>query len=176
LLFDLLDRLTLSDALDSQPGTSLTPLDPSAEPDQESPVLLSPGLWAAPPLTPGRSAVQVALVASADQAGRADSPTVEHTAGGDLNDTQPSTDDELDSIVSPLDPVMRLQLTAEPANAYHVCTPADFALGPAARFEANLAALLKTLSPEGRPATSEDRALLARFSGFGDSTFEPRSD
>jgi hypothetical protein len=44
-----------------------------------------------------------------------------------------------------------------------------------ARFEANLAALalLKTLAAEGRPATPDERAVLARFSGFGDSTFEP---
>jgi hypothetical protein len=50
-----------------------------------------------------------------------------------------------------------------------------FVVGPVARFEANLAAvvLLKTLAAEGRPATPEERAVLARFSGFGDSTFEP---
>jgi hypothetical protein len=70
---------------------------------------------------------------------------------------------------------MRLELADEPGAADHVCTPADFVQGPVARFETNLAALalLKTLAAEGRPATSEDRALLARFSGFGDSTFEP---
>lgn len=44
-----------------------------------------------------------------------------------------------------------------------------------ARFEANLAALalLKSLAAKGRRATPEERAVLARFSGFGDSTFEP---
>jgi len=44
-----------------------------------------------------------------------------------------------------------------------------------ARFDANLAALalLKTLAPDGRRATPEEQVVLARFSGFGDSTFEP---
>ena len=63
----------------------------------------------------------------------------------------------------------------KPRAEDHVCTPADFVVGPVARFEANLAALalLKTLAAEGRPATPDERAVLARFSGFGDSTFEP---
>jgi len=40
-------------------------------------------------------------------------------------------------------------------------------------FRSAALALLKTLAAEGRPATPDDRAVLARFSGFGDSTFEP---
>src|SRR6266536_4457780 len=40
-------------------------------------------------------------------------------------------------------------------------------------FRSAALALLKTLAAEGRPATTDDRAVLARFSGFGDSTFEP---
>ncbi len=56
----------------------------------------------------------------------------------------------------------------------HVCTPADFVVGAAARFEANLAAvtLLKVLEAEDCPCTPEERAVLARFSGFGDTAFE----
>ncbi len=63
----------------------------------------------------------------------------------------------------------------EPTGEDHVCTPADFLAGAAARFDANLAAadLLKTIEGEGRAATPEERAALARFSGFGDSAFEP---
>ena len=175
MLFDLLDRITPSDALATPPGTSLTPLDPDAEPDQDSQVLLSPELWAALPVAPGRKAGQGPVTGSADQVVRPASPTFEHTAGGDLTDAHAPTDGELESIVSPLDRVMRLQFAAEPSTTDRVCTPGDFVVGPAARFEANLAALalLKTLAAEGRPATSEDRSVLARFSGFGDSTFEP---
>lgn len=53
--------------------------------------------------------------------------------------------------------------------------PADFLAGAAARFDANLAAidLLREIEGEGRATTAEERAILARFSGFGDSTFEP---
>jgi hypothetical protein len=79
------------------------------------------------------------------------------------------------SIVSPLRELVRLPLADEARAEDHVCTPADFVVGPVARFEANLTALalLKTLAAEGRAATHEERAVLARFSGFGDSTFEP---
>ena len=113
LLFDLLDRITPSDELATPPGTSLTPLDPDAEPDQDSPLLLSPKLWAALPLAPGRKAGQRPVTGSADQVVRPDSPTFEHTAAGDPNDALPSTDGEQESIVSPLDRGMRLQLADE---------------------------------------------------------------
>ena len=114
-------------------------------------------------------------VASADQGGQPDIPTFELTTDGALLDAQPSADGELESIVSPLTEVARLRLPDEPGAEDHVCTPADFVVGPVARFEANLAALalVKTLAAEGRPATPDERAVLARFSGFGDSTFEP---
>ncbi len=71
--------------------------------------------------------------------------------------------------------MVRLPLADEPRAVDHVCAPADFVVGPVARFEANVAALalLKALAAEGRPATPDERAVLARFSGFGDSTFEP---
>ena len=56
-----------------------------------------------------------------------------------------------------------------------ILTPA--ALGnqesPAQRFDANIAALrvLRTLREEDRPATPEEQAILAPYSGFGDSAF-----
>ena len=45
---------------------------------------------------------------------------------------------------------------------------------PVRRWEANLEALkvLKQLEAEGRPATPDEQAKLARYSGFGDSAFE----
>jgi N12 class adenine-specific DNA methylase len=63
----------------------------------------------------------------------------------------------------------------EPTGQDHVCSPADFLTGAVSRFEANLAALelLKTIERTGRQATPEERGVLARFSGFGDSAFEP---
>jgi hypothetical protein len=62
--------------------------------------------------------------------------------------------------------------TAEPD---HVSADADFIVGASARFEANLVAvaILKMLEASDRSQTEEERSLLARFSGFGDSTFEP---
>src|SRR5438094_96704 len=134
-------------------------------------------LWAPFPPGPGPKPVQAApAAASADQIGQPDAPTFELTTDGALVDAQPSADGELESIVSSLTQVARLRLPDEPGAEDHVCTPADFVVGPVARFEANLAslALLKTLAAEdGRRATPEERAVLARFSGFGDSTFEP---
>src|SRR5262249_5484462 len=65
--------------------------------------------------------------------------------------------------------------TALPREPDHVSTAADFIVGTAARFEANVVAIstLKMLEAAGRPPTDEERSLLARFSGFGDSVFEP---
>ena len=52
---------------------------------------------------------------------------------------------------------------------------ADYVVGASARFEANVVAVatLKMLEGSDRSPTVEERSLLARFSGFGDSTFEP---
>ncbi len=164
LLFDLLDRLTPDDASAGPPGTSLTPVDAGDEPGHDGPALLNPDLWAAfcPPAPgPTKSFRATRAPASADQVGESDAPTFELITTGDLNDAQPSTQDELESIVSsPVIEVARLRPTDEPGAEDHVCTPADFVVGPVARFEANLAALalLKTLAAEGRPATPEERA------------------
>ena len=45
---------------------------------------------------------------------------------------------------------------------------------PVARWNANIAAIrtLKELEAEGRPATPAEQAVLAKYSGFGDSAFE----
>ena len=45
---------------------------------------------------------------------------------------------------------------------------------PVARWDANIAAIrtLKELESEGRPATPAEQAVLAKYSGFGDSAFE----
>src|SRR5579859_459038 len=176
MLFDLLDRNTSSDAFAAPPGTSLTPLDTADGPRHDDQVLVSQGLWAAFPPGPAPKPFQAApAAAAADQIGQPETPTFELTTDGALLDAQPSADGELESIISPLTEVARLRLTDEPGAEDPVCTPAAFVDAPVARFEANLAALalLKTLAAEGRPATPEDRSVLARFSGFGDSTFEP---
>ena len=46
---------------------------------------------------------------------------------------------------------------------------------PIARWDANIAAIrtLKGLEAQGRPATTAEQAVLAKYSGFGDSAFEP---
>ena len=51
---------------------------------------------------------------------------------------------------------------------------ADPPTTPVARWEANIEAirLLKELQAQDRPATPAERAVLARYSGFGDSAFE----
>jgi hypothetical protein len=74
-------------------------------------------------------------------------------------------------VLAPAD-VLRATRTGEPD---HVAAAADFVVGAAARFEANLVAIttLKTLEAGDRGPTEGERSLLARFSGFGDSTFEP---
>ena len=102
-------------------------------------------------------------------------PTVDLPTNGGLTVAPPSADGDLAPIVSPLVAVTRLGFSDEPGAEDHVYTPADLVVGPAARFEANVAAVvaLKALGAESRPATSEERTILARFSGFGDSTFEP---
>jgi hypothetical protein len=153
LLFDLLDRITPSDAFEAPPGTCLTPLDTADGPSQEEQALVSQGLWATFPSGPGPKPVQAApAAAAADPIGQPDTPTFELTTGGALLDAQPSADGELESIISPLTQVAHLRLPDEPGAEDHVCTPADFVVGPVARFEANLAslALLMTLAAEGR--------------------------
>ena len=102
-------------------------------------------------------------------------PTVDLPTNGGLTVESPSADGDLAPIVSPLVAVTRLGSSNEPGAEDHVYTPADLVVGPAARFEANVAAVvaLKALGAESRPATSDERTILARFSGFGDSTFEP---
>jgi hypothetical protein len=155
LLFDLLDRITPNDAFAAPPGTSVTPLDTADGHSQDGQVLVSQGLWDAFPPGPGPKPVHAApAAASADQIGQPDTPTFELTIDGALLDAQPSADGELESIVSPLRQVVRFPLPDEPRAEDHVCTPADFVVGPVARFEANLAALalVKTLAAEGRPA------------------------
>jgi len=93
--------------------------------------------------------------ASEDQIGQPDAPAFELTTDGAVFDAEPSADGELASIVSPLKQVVRLRLSDEPSVEDHVCTPADFVVGPVARFDAKLAALalLKTLAADSRPAT-----------------------
>lgn len=53
-------------------------------------------------------------------------------------------------------------------------TDIGFNAGVAARFDANLAAIrtLKALDTEQRPAIPQEQAVLARYSGFGDSAYE----
>jgi len=79
LLFDLLDRVGPADAFTAPPGTSLTPLDGGSKPDQEWQVLLSPGLWAAPPAPRPKSDQSAPVAASADQVGQPDAPAFELT-------------------------------------------------------------------------------------------------
>src|SRR5207253_9917826 len=129
-------------------------------------------LWAAfPPVSDFKTVQAAPAAAYADHIGQPDAHKFELTTEGPGLDAQPSADGELESIISPLTEVAHLRLPDEPGAVDHVCTPADFVVGPVARFEANLAALalLKALAAEGRPATPDDRAVLARFSGFGDS-------
>ena len=46
---------------------------------------------------------------------------------------------------------------------------------PALRWDANIEAIttLQEIEAEGRPATPDEQAILAKYSGFGDSAFEP---
>ena len=52
--------------------------------------------------------------------------------------------------------------------------PSEYPQTPVQRWNANIEALrvLKQLGNEGRSATPEEAAVLARYSGFGDSAFE----
>src|SRR3972149_7725052 len=54
-------------------------------------------------------------------------------------------------------------------------------MGPAARFDANVEAItvLKQIEAENRTATPDEQAIMAKYSGFGDSAFSaafPRYD
>ncbi|KKL99035.1 hypothetical protein LCGC14_1818470, partial [marine sediment metagenome] len=80
----------------------------------------------------------------------------------------------------------RVETTVEPLipGATDTTSPRDIildsaadigaTLGPAARFDANLEAirLVKFLEVEERRATPVEQAIIAKFSGFGDSAFE----
>ncbi|MBV9898067.1 MAG: DEAD/DEAH box helicase family protein [Chloroflexi bacterium] len=93
-------------------------------------------------------------------------PAPEQTADAQEDDEEPR------ALVLAPPAVLPAARTGEPD---HVATAADFVVGAAARFEANLVAIttLKTLEAGDRGPTEGERSLLARFSGFGDSTFEP---
>ena len=61
-------------------------------------------------------------------------------------------------------------------GADYVASDSDRLPGtPIARWDANIAAIktLKGLEAQGRPATPAEQAVLAKYSGFGDSAFEP---
>jgi hypothetical protein len=93
-------------------------------------------------------------------------PAPEQTA-----DAQEDHEERRALVLAPPD-VLPAARTGEPD---HVATAADFVVGAAARFEANLVAIttLKKLEAGDRGPTGAERSLLARFSGFGNSTFEP---
>ena len=58
----------------------------------------------------------------------------------------------------------------------YVFTPQDsLPTTPARRWDANVEAIktLQEIEAEGRPATPDEQAILAKYSGFGDSAFEP---
>ena len=115
MLFDLLDRITPSNAFAAPPGTSLTPLDTADGPSQDDQTLVSHELWAAFPPAPAPRLVQAAPAAvSADQIGQPETHTFELTTDGALLDAQRSADGELESIISPLTEVAHLRLPDEP--------------------------------------------------------------
>jgi hypothetical protein len=57
----------------------------------------------------------------------------------------------------------------------YILTGNEFPTSPSQRFDANLEAirLVKQLEREGRLANDEEQVILARYSGFGDSAFNP---
>jgi hypothetical protein len=169
VLFDPFATLNSGDVF-APPCTSPTALDTGDESGQDCQALLAPEPCAAPPIASARLAD---LPASPDQPDQPEVPTFDLPTNGGQTVAPPSADGDLAPIVSPLVAFTRLGFSDEPGAEDHVYTPADMVVGPAARFEANVAAVvaLKALGAESRPATSEERTILARFSGFGDSTF-----
>jgi hypothetical protein len=79
----------------------------------------------------------------------------------------------------PIEPIILPSVRAFAASGIaepdHVCTADDFVTGATARFDANLAAIevLQSMEASSRQASPDEQQVLARFSGFGDSTFEP---
>ena len=174
LLFDLLDAINHADAF-AAPGTSLTPIGTGDEPARNVQTLFDPGLWVAPPSQLDQPATDESVLASAVPV--FDAPTSELPADEVPPETpsHASIDEEFDGILSPIPQTAHPLRLAEPNGQDHVCSPLDFVSGAVARFEANVAAIgvLKMLEAEERPASPEERSVLARFSGFGDSAFEP---
>jgi hypothetical protein len=164
VLFDLLNPHT-----SPEPGTILTPrLHGSDSEQQQLEVLLGPAEFN-PPLaavvaTPGP------VAASPQQP-----PTPRPPTDDRLPLPYPHDGVDAAPICSFASAPTRQPVPITPAAEDHICTPGDFLVGAAERFEANIAAiaLLKNLEEEGRSATSEDQTVLARFSGFGDAAFEP---
>ncbi len=177
LLFDLLDAINHADAF-AAPGTSLTPIGAAGdEPASKVQALFDPGLWVAPPSPFDQPAPVEPLLTCTAPDLELNTPTSELSADAVLPETQSSAsiDEELDAILSPVPQTARIPRRAEPNGEDHVCSPLDFVAGAVARLEANVAAIgvLKMLEAEERAASPEERAVLARFSGFGDSAFEP---
>jgi hypothetical protein len=100
---------------------------------------------------------------------------VDHlSAAGKHDDASGSAEDTGLAVVLPVSARRTLRANDDhPVD--HVCSADDFVVGPAARFDANLGAiaLLKALGSATRRPSAEERSTLARFSGFGDSAFEP---
>lgn len=91
-------------------------------------------------------------------------------------DIAATASDILDEPIPPIIlPAARVVAGPSSPGPDHVCTADDFVTGAAARFDANLAAIevLQSIEANSRQASPEEQRVLARFSGFGDSTFEP---
>jgi len=117
--------------------------------------------------------------------GRRRTSGVDRPEGGELSE-RGSEPDGFGSVgtgsLEPSNPV------ADPGERERLNPPRDIVLtkdsdvdadvGPASRFDANLAALhtIKALEAEGRQATPEEQATIAKFSGFGDSDFNDAFD
>ncbi len=167
LLFDLLDPYAAPEQR-AAPGTTLTPLpDKSADhaPNAPSPF----DSYAANLSHPAVASALPSAVEADDSDPRQDTATWLSSHGL----TTPAGADA-DISLAPMVSVLSADAPAAPVGEDHVCTPADVVVGAAARFEANLAALalLKSLAADARLPTLDERAILARFSGFGDSAFE----
>jgi len=167
LLFDLLDPYAAQEQR-AAPGTTLTSLPD--EGDDHDPDALAPfDSQAAMPTRPAVAGALPAVVEAADLDPPQDTATWLSTYGL----TTPAGADA-DVSVAPMVSVLPANAPAAPVGEDHVSTPVDVVVGAAARFEANLAALalLKSLEADARLPTLDERAILARFSGFGDSAFE----
>ena len=86
--------------------------------------------------------------------------------------TGDNPDDPTEPIVLQSDHLFAISGTSE---SDHLCTADDFVTAAAARFDSNLAAIevLMSIEASSRQASPDEQQVLARFSGFGDSTFEP---